>query len=70
MNPGNPDPVADFEPVGSGSVLYHPANDLVPRRNRQTRRRCSPLDFIKLGMADTASRNFYKDFADAGYRLR
>mgnify|MGYP007088122768 CR=1 FL=1 len=56
-DPAHPHPVARLKErrLSAGSV--NPADDLMAKDNRQSGRRCSPLDFIQLGVADSAGGN-------------
>ena len=54
----------------SGAAGIYPANDLMPRYNRQDRWGGSPLDFVELGVADATGGDADADLSLPRLRCR
>jgi hypothetical protein len=62
-NPTDAHTVSQFEMLGTLPFSDNPTDCLMAKDHRKSGRRCTPFDFIQLGMADAANGNLYEDFA-------
>ena len=66
MQPGDADARAEGKPGCAGSQLLNDSNDLVTRNYRRFLRNQFPFNDMKIGAADTATRDANQDFAISG----
>ena len=70
MDPTDAYPVTDSELADARTGAGDTADYLVPRDDREARRRRAPFDLVELGVTDAARRNADEDFTRRWFRHR